>query len=177
MLAASQLTQAFVVQPNDATSCELVATVIPAPGGGVPSVAGQLILVNLTQQWLWAYDSGRLMMASPVTSGMPYLWTPQGTFPVRYKVQDTVFYSPWPPGSQWYYTPEHVNYALYFRDKGFFIHDAPWRRYFGPGTQVPHTNPDGTQETGSHGCVNMPTAAGRWLYNCAQVGATIVIAS
>jgi lipoprotein-anchoring transpeptidase ErfK/SrfK len=175
MLAAKDLSQPFVFKAGDLRSCLLLNEIVPAPSGSVPTVSGQLILVNLTQQWLWAYDSGRLLMASPVTTGMPYLWTPQGTFPVRDRVRDTMFYSPWPPSSPWYYTPEHVNYALFFRDKGFYIHDAPWRRYFGPGTEVPHTNPDGTQETGSHGCVNMPTPAGQWLYNWAQLGATIVI--
>jgi lipoprotein-anchoring transpeptidase ErfK/SrfK len=174
MLAASQLTRPFLFKAGDLASCVLLNTMIPPPES-VPSVRGQMILVSLRQQWLWAYDGGRLVMASPVTTGMPYLRTPQGVFPMRYKVRDAWFYSPWPLGSPWYYTPEHVNYALFFRDKGFFIHDAPWRRYFGPGTQAPHTNPDGSWETGSHGCVNMPTAAGQWLYTWARAGATIAI--
>ncbi len=173
--AASALKQAFVVTPNDVTTCALLSLVIPAPASAVPHVAGQLILVSIRQQWLWAYQDGRLVMASPVTTGMPYLRTPQGSFAVRYKVENTWFYSPWPPGSPWYYTPEHVNFALYFRDLGFFIHDAPWRHYFGPGTNVPHTNPDGSWETGSHGCVNMPTAAGQWLYRWARAGTAIAI--
>ena len=156
-------------------SCALLRLVIPAPTGGVPAIGGQLILVNLTQQWLWAYQNGTLVSATPITSGQPYLWTPQGVFHVLYKVQNTTFYSPWGPGSPWYYSPEHVDYALYFRDKGYFIHDAPWRHAFGPGTNIPHTDPDGTRETGSHGCVNMPPAAGAWLYQWANPGATIVI--
>ena len=174
MLDVKLLQHPFVLDGGPA-SCALLRLVIPAPAGGVPSVGGQLILVNLTQQWLWAYQDGTLVTAMPITSGQPYLWTPQGTFHVQYKVEDTTFYSPWGPGSPWYYSPEHVNYALFFRDKGYYIHDAPWRHAFGPGTQTQHTDPDGTQETGSHGCVNMPPAAGQWLYNWANPGATIVI--
>ena len=174
MLDVKLLQHPFLLDGGPA-SCALLRLVIPAPAGGVPAVGGQLILVNLTQQWLWAYQNGALVTALPITSGQPYLWTPQGTFHVLYKVQNTTFYSPWGPGSPWYYSPEHVDYALYFRDKGYFIHDAPWRHAFGPGTNTPHTDPDGAQETGSHGCVNMPPAAGAWLYQWANPGATIVI--
>lgn len=174
MMDGKLLQRPFALDGGPA-SCALLRLVIPAPTGGVPAIGGQLILINLTQQWLWAYQDGTLVTAMPITSGQPYLWTPQGIYHVQYKVRDTTFYSPWPPGSPWYYSPEHVNYALFFRDKGYFIHDAPWRHAFGPGTDTPHTNPDGTWETGSHGCVNMPPAAGQWLYNWANPGATIVI--
>ncbi|HET9979569.1 MAG TPA: L,D-transpeptidase, partial [Ktedonobacterales bacterium] len=58
---------------------------------------------------------------------------------------------------------------------GYYIHDAPWRHAFGPGTEKPHTNPDGSWETGSHGCVNMPTPAAAALYNWVHVGARVVI--
>jgi lipoprotein-anchoring transpeptidase ErfK/SrfK len=112
---------------------------------------------------------------TPVTSGMPQLPTPDGTFYIQFKETNVTFYSPWPPGSPYYYSPEHINYALNFAAGGYFIHDAPWRHLFGPGTNYPHTDPDGTKETGSHGCVNVPTPAGRWLYNWAWNGATVVI--
>jgi lipoprotein-anchoring transpeptidase ErfK/SrfK len=64
---------------------------------------------------------------------------------------------------------------MFFRDIGYYIHDAPWRHQFGPGTQNPHTDTDGTWETGSHGCVNMPTPAAAALYNWAGLGARIFI--
>lgn len=147
----------------------------PLPTSGAPSVSGQLILVSLSQQWLWAYANGQLLFDTPVTTGMPGLQTPTGWFSVRYKEQNITFHSPWPPGSPYYYTPEHISYALYFRDYGFYIHNAPRRKQFGPGTNVPHTDPDGTRETGSHGCVNVPLSAGAWLYAWAHDGAKIDI--
>ena len=104
------------------------------------------------------------MLASPVTTGMPQLPTPRGSYAVQRKETDVTFYSLWPQGSPFYYSPEHINYAMFFRDIGYYIHDAPWRHAFGPGTQYPHTDPDGTHETGSHGCVNMPTRAAAALY-------------
>ena len=155
--------------------CDVSQLWIPKPNGGAPDWPGQVILVSVTQQWLWAYQDGKLVFATPVTTGMPWLWTPLGVYHITSKVEDTVFYSPWPPRSPFYYTPEHVDYALFFRQKGFYIHDAPWRQAFGPGTEVPHTDPDGTYETGSHGCVNVTYDAGQWLYNWTVLGATVDI--
>ncbi|MGH2516532.1 MAG: L,D-transpeptidase [Ktedonobacterales bacterium] len=147
----------------------------PNPVGGVPNIGGQLILVSLSQQWLWAYQDHRLYFRTPVTTGMPQLATPDGMFSVQWKETNVTFTSPWPPGSPYYYPPEHINYAMYFADVGYYIHDAPWRPVFGPGTNYPHTDPDGTQRTGSHGCVEVPTHAGAWLYNWAGDGATVDI--
>jgi lipoprotein-anchoring transpeptidase ErfK/SrfK len=148
----------------------------PQPGGGAPNVAGKVILVSIAQQWMWGYDHGTLMLASPITTGMPQLPTPTGTYSVFWKVEDTEFISPWPPGSPYYYSPEHVNYALEFKAGSFFLHDAPWRLCFGPGTNVPHTCPGATvQETGSHGCVNMPTPTGAWVYAWTPDGTTVII--
>jgi hypothetical protein len=158
-----------------AVGCGLHQLWIPKPNGGAPDWPGQVILVSVTQQWLWAYQDSKLVFATPVTTGMPWLWTPQGVYRITSKVEDTVFYSPWPPSSPFYYTPEHVDYALFFRQKGFYIHDAPWRQAFGPGTEVPHTDPDGTYETGSHGCVNVTYGAGKWLYNWTNLGASVDI--
>lgn len=66
-----------------------------------------------------------MVYRTPVTTGMPHLATPDGMFSIRYKVTNQMFISPWPPGSPYYYPPEHVNYAMYFADVGYFIHDAP----------------------------------------------------
>ena len=147
----------------------------PLPYGSVPNIGGQLILVSLSQQWLFAYQDQRLVFRSAVTTGMPQLPTPTGTFHIRWHEQNVTFYSPWPVGSPYYYSPEHINYAMYYADYGYYIHDAPWRQTFGPGTNYPHVEPNGQTVTGSHGCVNMPTGAMSWLYNWARNGATVVI--
>jgi lipoprotein-anchoring transpeptidase ErfK/SrfK len=133
------------------------------------------VVVSIAKQQLWAYQDGKLVMTSLVTTGMPQLPTPRGTFHIFLKETNVMFYSPWPPGSPYYYTPEHINYAMEFLGGGFYIHDAPWRHEFGPGTNVPHTDPDGTHETGSHGCVNMPTSTAAQLYHWIMLGATVVI--
>ncbi|WIG58910.1 MAG: hypothetical protein OJF49_001657 [Ktedonobacterales bacterium] len=155
--------------------CVWHGLVVPTPASGVPHVAGQVILVSEAQQWLWAYENGRLVFATPITSGRPYLQTPRGTYQILSKRANTTFYSPWPYGSPYYYAPEHINYALYFRAGGYYIHDAAWRENFGPGSNLPHTTPSGARETGSHGCVNVTPSASKWLYSWAKIGATVVI--
>jgi hypothetical protein len=148
---------------------------IPAPSYGAPQINGQVVLVSLTQQWLWAYQDQRLVMASAVTTGMPQLPTPTGVYHIMMKESNVEFYSPWPYGSPYYYTPEHIDYAMLFREGGFYLHSASWRHAFGPGTNVPHTDPDGTWETGSHGCVNLPVNAASALYGWIGIGATVII--
>ncbi len=161
-----------------AKKCACAATrqiVTIQPAAPAPQVSGQLVVVSIAQQWLWAYQDGKLVLSTPVTTGMPQLPTPTGTFHIQMKESNVMFYSPWPYGSPYYYSPEHIDFAMLFRDGGFYLHSAGWRHAFGPGTNVPHTNPDGTQETGSHGCVNMPVSAAGALYGWIGVGATVQI--
>jgi len=151
------------------------STIAPQPHDGAPSAMGQVILISVSQQWMWVYDNHTLVYATAVTTGRPNLNTPIGTFHIENKASNLIFRSSWGESSPYYYAPEHVNYALYFKGTGYYIHDAPWRHYFGPGTQLPHLNPDDSFETGSHGCVNISTTAGAWLYQWAHVGATVTI--
>jgi lipoprotein-anchoring transpeptidase ErfK/SrfK len=154
--------------------CPSVKGKVPKPSGGVPKVAGQLILVSTTQQWLWAYDNGKLVLASPVTTGRPELPTPKGHYTVMNKQTNITFYSPWPVGSPFYYYPTHINYAMQFKAGGFFIHDAWWRYQFGPGSQFVHRDGDGS-ETGTHGCVNLPEDTTYALFYWVHVGTPVII--
>ena len=149
--------------------------VFPLPSSGIPNVSGQVVLVSLTQQWLWAYQDKHLILESPVTTGMPGLRTPTGTYQIQMKESNVWFYSPWPIGSPYYYTPEFIPYAMLFRGGGFYLHTALWRHQFGPGTEDPHYDADGTWETGSHGCVNMPYSPSKNLYLWIHIGATVII--
>jgi lipoprotein-anchoring transpeptidase ErfK/SrfK len=153
----------------------------PAPAPDKPGVPpaplplGKVILVSLSQQWLYAYEDGRLVFDHAVETGRPELPTPSGTFSILEKARDVMFTSPWPEGSPHYYEPTHVNYALLFKEGGFFLHDAWWHEQFGPGSNVPHQLPDGSWETGSHGCVGMPIPDAERLYKWAPTGTPVII--
>jgi lipoprotein-anchoring transpeptidase ErfK/SrfK len=101
--------------------------------------------------------------------------TPIDTFHIMARYAPYTFISPWPQGSPYNYAPSTEQYTLLFRDGGYFIHDAPWRRVFGPGTNIPHDDPG--DPLGSHGCISVPTAAEKALYNWASIGTTVQIVS
>ncbi len=141
--------------------------------GGTPAAptsTGKSILVSISRQWLWAYLNGKAVFNTPVTTAMPGLVTPLGTYRIFNHLHPTTFYSPWPPGSPYYYPPTHIEYAMGWRTGGFFLHDSSWRSVFGPGTNVWHYDPKGGWMAGTHGCVTAPFSAIKWLYSWAPNG-------
>lgn len=134
-----------------------------------------LIVVSITKQKLTAYDHGQVALTTLVTTGMPTLYTPEGTYHIIGRIANAMFTSPWPPSSPNYYAPIHVNFGLQLTASGIYLHDATWRSVFGPGTNVPHNDPVYGQETGSHGCVELPVQAMSLLYNWAQNGIVVAV--
>jgi hypothetical protein len=100
---------------------------------------GRHIVISLTKEALYAYDGSTLVKWSLVTTGNPALPTPTGHFAIFAKFHPFTFISPWPPGSPYYYPPSPVNYAMEFISGGYYIHDAPWRSVYGPGSDGPGT--------------------------------------
>jgi lipoprotein-anchoring transpeptidase ErfK/SrfK len=84
------------------------------------------------------------------------------------------FISPWPKSSPYYYKPSKVQYAMLFREGGYYIHDAPWRSAFGPGTNAQLGTP-GTNYTGTHGCINVPADVAKKLFFWAPVGTVVQV--
>ncbi len=140
-----------------------------------PAAQGHLIVVSLSKQALYAYLNGHLVYTTLVTSGMPQLYTPTGTWHVYAKVTNVTFHSPWAPGSPYYYKPEFVHYVLEYDSPYIYVHDSTWRSVFGPGTNYPHRDPKFGYETGSHGCVNVSLNAAAWLYGWAPIGTTVQV--
>ncbi len=144
-------------------------------GGATPSSQGKVIVVSLSQQWLYAYQDGTQVFNAAVMTGRPGLETPTGTFHVFAKLSPTTFYSPWAYGSPNWYPPTHINYALEFLSGGYFLHDSWWHTVYGPGTNGWHYDPTYGWQWGSHGCVAMPLNAAAWLYDWAPIGTTVQI--
>jgi hypothetical protein len=149
---------------------------------GISSVKGwssiivsyKRIVVSLWQQRLWAYNGDHLLLTTLVTTGNRLLPTPTGLFHIMFARQNFTFNSPWPVGSPFYYPPSPVHYGLYFHDDGYYLHDAPWRTVFGPGSNAT-TGIPGQNLTGTHGCVNVPLAAMAQLYRWATPGTVVQI--
>jgi hypothetical protein len=132
------------------------------------------IVVSLSQQRLVAYDNGKVFLTSLVTTGNPKLPTPAGTYHIMAKLHPFTFRSPWPKSSPFYYEPSKVQYAMLFRGGGYFIHDAPWRGAFGPGTNAQIGTP-GQNFTGTHGCINVPSDVAAKLFAWAPVGTLVEV--
>lgn len=104
--------------------------------------------INLTAQHLFFYKDGKLLVESDFVSGNESKgWsTPSGAYPLTYKERNATL------KGEGYRTP--VSYWMPFNG-GIGLHDASWRSSFG-GT-IYKTN-------GSHGCVNLPPAVAKTIY-------------
>ena len=143
----------------------------PAPPPPPPPKPKHKIVVSLSQQHLWAYnDDGGLFLETDVTTGRPELPTPPGDYHIFARYSPYQMISPWPYGSPFWYPSAWVQYAMEFLEGGYFLHDAPWRSWFGPGSQY---------GDGTHGCINIPGGLG-WgpiyaLWNWAQIGDEVLV--
>lgn len=155
----------------------LPASAVAPPPGPVagPIGGGRSIGLSLSRQHLWAYEGGTAVFDADVTTGAPDKPTPVGVFAIQAKIPNFKFVSPWPLGSPYWYPDSPTHFAMQFRGDGYYIHDAPWRPNYGPGTNLPHLDPDGTVRQGSHGCVNTMLATIEFLAPWTPIGAPVNI--
>lgn len=140
---------------------------------GTPDKA---IVVSRDSQTMHVYQDGAYVAGTYVITGRPDLPTPTGVFHIYYKLAPATLYSPWSPGSPYWYPPTPVNYTMEFKDGGFLIHDAPWHHVWGPGMNGWHFDPIAQEwQWGSHGCVTAPTPFVKWLYDWSPEGTTVII--
>ena len=131
------------------------------------------ILVSTEGEYMDWFQGTTQVGSSLVTTGNPALPTVKGHFKIFAKFSPFTFVSSDPVGSQYYYPPSPVSYAMEFQSAGYFIHDAPWRSVYGPGTDGP--GQPGTNYGGSHGCVNVPFNVAQLLFGWAPIGTTVIV--
>lgn len=131
---------------------------------------GQVIVVHLAAQSLTAYQDGKPVLQTLVTTGRKGLRTPIGIDSITWRETPYLFISPWPAGNPYYYPPSWVTWVLHFHSGGYFIHNAPWEPNwaYGPGSE--------NTSFASHGCVQVPYTAMQFLWNWTKMGATVVVA-
>jgi LysM repeat protein len=114
---------------------------------------GRSIIVDLSDQRIYAYENGALVRVVVVSTGLPATPTVTGTYNVylRYTSQNMSG-----PG---YYLPG-VPYVMYFY-QGYAIHGTYWHSNF--GTPM------------SRGCVNLPTPEAEWFFNWADYGTPVTV--
>lgn len=134
----------------------------------------KVLVVSLREQSARAYDNGQLVMSTYVTTGRTERPSPPGLWHVSDRETGITFYSADQPGSEFWFPPTYVNYALLYHDGGFYVHDAWWRTEFGPGTNLPHNDPHAF-DNGSHGCVNVPEQQMALIYAWADIGMPVIV--
>src|SRR3972149_8652091 len=107
----------------------------------IPSNTGRHIVVDLSEQRLYAWNDGTVVRTFLVSGGLTGP-TPVGNFSVYNKIKDHVMAGPG------YYLP-NVPDSMYFTGP-YALHGAYWHNNFG--------NPM------SHGCVNLPLNEASWLF-------------
>ena len=126
------------------------------------------ILISYADQHLWAYENGKVVEETPVTTGRPQLPTDLGPMKVLGKDSPWVMHSPWPQGSPYWYPDTKVKMVVWFSRTGEGLHDADWQSCcWGPGSQY--------SAKASHGCVHVPDAAESFIYRWSVPGTPVVV--
>lgn len=111
------------------------------------------IEIDLSEQKLRAWEGDELFLETLVSTGLPWMATPEGEYRIWIKLRATKMEGG--SGKYYYYLP-NVPYVMYFENdqvpgwRGYGLHGTYWHDDFG------------TQR--SHGCVNLPTPIARELY-------------
>ncbi len=121
----------------------------------------EYVEVDLSQQHLWFYKDGALIIDSPLVSGCVAKKneTQTGIFPIAYKESPATLI----PANETNGTK--VQYWMPFYD-GQGLHDASWRTNFGGNIYL--TN-------GSHGCVNLPPSTAQVIFENADTGTPVIL--
>ncbi|MBQ2677890.1 MAG: L,D-transpeptidase family protein [Firmicutes bacterium] len=121
------------------------------------------VLVNISKQSMMYVRDGRLILETPVITGMKNKYdTPKGTYSVQYKARN-VNLKGQVDDDEWDVT---VSYWVAFIGGSYGFHDAGWKSNFGGQTYT---------WNGSHGCVNMPVSAAAKFYSEVAVGTRVFI--
>lgn len=123
-----------------------------------PVPAEHWVEIDLSSQYLWAWEGNRIVNQTAVSTGKAGWETPTGTFYVlvKYRFDDMAGNV---RGESWYVPA--VPWTMYFTNWGHALHGAYWHNDFG----TPR----------SHGCVNLPLPFAEWLYYWLPYGGRIVI--
>jgi glucan-binding YG repeat protein len=125
------------------------------PGGGTSS--NSFIEVDISAQKVYFVLNGQVNFSTDCVTGRPDRATPTGTWAIQQKLSPTVLVGPD------YRTP--VNFWMQVHN-GVGLHDATWQPVFGGDWYLKH---------GSHGCINLPYAAAKYLYDSVWIGLPVII--
>lgn len=145
---------------------------IPEHTGQLPSgenggIGTTYLEINITKQHLWFVKDGSVVLESDFVSGKESdstRLTPSGTYYIYNKERNRVLRGTKQPNGKYEYESP-VSYWMPF-NKGIGLHDASWRSTFGGDIYI---------NSGSHGCINLPTGFAGSLYSQIYVNLPVVV--
>lgn len=133
---------------------------------GGNDIDGTYVEISISEQRMWFYKNGTLLVDTPVVTGNPNKGngTPSGgVWRLKDKASPSTLVGRNPDGSIEYETP--VNYWMPFNG-GVGIHDLTSRSSFGGDIYL---------YNGSHGCINTPLENARTIYENIEVNTPVVV--
>ena len=118
----------------------------------------KLITVDTGKQRLYAWEGGHILKEFRVSTGMRYTPTVKGSFKILTKIEKQDMKGKFPPYEPYFI--KDVPNVMYFYG-AYAIHGTYWHNKF--GTRA------------SHGCVNLPVADAKWVYDWAPVGTRVEV--
>ena len=118
------------------------------------------IVVDISDQWLYVYEGGEVVLTVPVTTGRDTFNTPVGIHRVQWKAALRTMTGT-SNGETW--EVPGVPHAVYINNRGVALHGAYWHNLFGSGVRL------------SHGCINLPLEAAALLYDWAAIGTVVEV--
>lgn len=128
---------------------------------GLNASSTKRIVIDLTNETLYAYDGAAVFMQQPISTGLELTPTQKGTYWVYRKLPDSYMQGPTLGFSDQFFDLPGVPWVLYFNTNGSAIHGTYWHNNFG--------------QIWSHGCVNLPPDQAKLLYEWADLGTPVIV--
>ena len=160
-------------KPAVVTASNNIKTARPAP---IPNACSdntldKLIVISINYQRMWACTYSQVALSSLITTGYtgnPADITPTGHYQI-YTKETNVTLKGTDGVTSWNDPVSYWMPFLFNQYGAYGFHDASWET----PAQFGHIPITSTQA--SHGCIQMPLAAAKWLYEWAPVGTNITI--
>ena len=144
--------QTLIIPDSDSAQGAYLQPASWNPPAAAPTItSGKQVVVDLSDQRVYAYENGQLLKTVVVSTGLSQFPTVQGDFRVYLKYESQTM------SGEGYYLPG-VPYVIYFY-QGYSLHGTYWHSNFG--------------QPMSHGCVNMPTPDAQWFYTWTEIGTPV----
>lgn len=131
----------------------------------VPTSTGWVALAQDSSHQIFWYRNGQFVKQMPISMGSAAHPTPNGVYHTKEKYRDMYMdsstYGVPVDSAEGYRT--YVEYATRMSWDGIFIHAAPWSVAQQGSSNV------------SHGCINVSTSNGKWVYDTIPQGTPIVV--